>query len=256
MIAVLLCAGYATRMYPLTRDVPKPLLPVAGKPVLEYLLEQMAATGLFEAVQLVTNARFHEQFVAWASTWTEKKLPIIVHNDDTTCNEERLGAAGDLALVLRALEPAPVCVAAGDNIFDCDFAGLCAQFRARGQHCLTAFAEPDRAKLQKTGVLELGPDARVLALHEKPQAPPSTWACPPLYFFMPAVWQQLETFLQTDADHDAPGHFVSYLCRHAPVYALTAMGTRIDIGSIAAYHAADARLRAKKSAGLLGPRLP
>jgi dTDP-glucose pyrophosphorylase len=106
-----------------------------------------------------------------------------------------------------------------------------------------ALAEPNKEKLHKTGVLEIEETNRVLRLHEKPESPPSNWICPPLYFFQPSVWLQLDSFLQTSGNHDAPGHFIDYLRRQEPVEAFRLKSLRLDIGSIDSYHAADRKLR-------------
>ena len=110
-------------------------------------------------------------------------------------------------------------------------------------HHVMALPETDREKLQKTGVLELGENDRVLRLHEKPELPPSTWICPPLYFFQPSLWSKLESFLRTSESHDAPGHFIDYLCQQEQVDAFRLKATRLDIGSIDSYHVADRQLK-------------
>ena len=110
-------------------------------------------------------------------------------------------------------------------------------------HHIVALPETNRAKLQETGVLELGGKDRVLRLHEKPKLPPSMWICPPLYFFQPSLWSKIESFLQTSGNHDAPGHFIDYLCQQEPVDAFRLKATRLDIGSLDSYHAADRQLQ-------------
>jgi len=248
MIAILLCAGYATRMYPLTRDVPKPLLPVADKPVLDYVVEQLAALPDLTALHVVTNARFFLRFEHWAAAWQPRLAAVgrtlTLHNDGSTDNANRLGAVADMALVLRTLDrPSAALVAAGDNIFRFSLAALQRQFLARAAHCVVALHEPDVARLRTTGVLELDADDRVLRMHEKPAQPPTHWACPPLYFFTADARAQLDAFAAGHPGADAPGMFIAALCRQAPVYALRTRGTRVDIGSIAGYAAADRLLR-------------
>ena len=248
MNCVLLCAGFATRMYPLTKDFPKPLLEVAGVPVLDYLLRQVIELPELREVHLVTNARFFDHFVAWSRTWEgrvgSKGARLQLHNDGATGNENRLGAVGDLGLVLETQGTSELTmVVAGDNIFRFALLPLATQASQDGRNYVVALPEPDPEKLRRTGVLELGLDNRVLALHEKPAEPPSSWACPPLYFFQEAALRQVSDYLQAPDSGDAPGHFVSYLCPRDPVYAFTVEGERLDIGSQESYENADRLLR-------------
>jgi len=259
MIAILLCAGYATRMYPLTRDLPKPLLPVADRPVLDYSVDQLVALPGLTALHVVTNARFFPHFERWATGWQPRLAAaartLTLHNDGSTDNTNRLGAVADMALVLRTLDrPATALVAAGDNIFRFSLAGLQQQFLARAAPCVVALHEPDLDRLRKTGVLELGDDNRVVRMHEKPAQPPTHWACPPLYFFTEDVRTRLDAFMADHPGADAPGMFIAALCRQMPVYALQAHGTRVDIGSIAGYEAADRQLRNEAARQRRAPR--
>ena len=140
-------------------------------------------------------------------------------------------------------QPGRVLVSGGDNIYRFDLKPLWDHFLQDRHHRIVALAEIRKAKLLKTGVLELGEKNRVLRLHEKPSRPPSTWICPPLYFFQPSIWHCLDRFLMTTGNHDAPGHFIDYLCQQEPVSAFCLDSTRLDIGSIESYHDADRRMR-------------
>jgi len=248
MIAVILCAGFATRMYPLTENFPKPLLTVAGRPVLDYLMDQIVDLPRVEAIHIVSNAKFFDHFCRWRSTREESgefgEMTVHIHNDGATDNQNRLGAAVDLRFVLNTIDrPGRVLVSAGDNIFRFPLKPLWEKFLDSHRHHIVALPETDRALLQGTGVLELGEKDRVLRLHEKPKLAPSTWICPPLYFFQPSVWSQVESFVRTSGDHDAPGHFIDYLCQREPVDAFRLNATRLDIGSVDSYQAADRQLQ-------------
>ena len=248
MNAVLLCAGFATRMYPLTAHFPKPLLPVADRPVIDYLLDQLADLPELTTVHIVTNNRFFNHFVKWRERWQRlnpaKTLTIEIHNDGATANENRLGAAADLQLGLRMIgEPLPVLVSAGDNIYRFGLRPLWDQFLQNDRHRIVALPETDENRLKKTGVLDLDADARVMRLEEKPRRPSSHWICPPLYFFQASISTALESFLATSENRDAPGHFIAYLCRQQPVYAFRLTASRLDIGSIDTYRQADRWLR-------------
>ncbi len=252
MNAVLLCGGFATRMYPLTRDFPKPLLRVAERPVLDYVLEQIAGLDSISTVHLVSNARFYEHFCGWRDDHLDRAtygpIDIKVYNDGCMDNDTRLGAAGDLALTLKMIgAPDKVLVSGGDNIYRFDLAPLWQEFLQGDVHRVVGLAAGEDEYLQKTGVLEFGADEQVTRLHEKPEQPPSRWTCPPLYFFQPSVWAELDDFLQTSTNHDAPGHFIDYLCTSSRVKGFQLHEQRLDIGSLESYQAADRLLKQLQS---------
>ena len=248
MIAVVLCAGFATRMYPLTETFPKPLLPVADRPVIDYLMDQLLELPRLQAIYLVSNGKFYGCFVEWMQHWKENHrtdCPLVVLlNDGAMDNDHRLGASADLQFVLKTIEASPdVLVTAGDNIYQFSLKPLWEQFRQHNRHVILALPETDTEKLKKTGVLELAADDRVKRLHEKPAHPSSAWVCPPLYFFKATVSKVLDDFLEGDASGDAPGHFIDFLCQRDRVYAFRLNASRLDIGSVESYRAADAFMR-------------
>jgi len=248
MIAVILCAGFATRMYPLTENLPKPLLTVADRPVIDYLMDQIVDLPRVQSIHIVSNAKFFAHFLNWQSGLvaggSAGTMTVRIHNDGATANENRLGAATDLQLALNKMShPSRVLVSAGDNIYRFSLKPLWEKFLQSDRHHVVALPETDGEKLKRTGVLELGENDRVKRLHEKPQSPLSTWTCPPLYFFQASVGPQLDSFLEAFGDRDAPGHFIDYLCRREPVHAFRLNASRLDIGSIDTYRKADRILR-------------
>jgi len=227
-------------MYPLTADFPKPLLPVAGKPVIDYLVEQIIDLPEVTHIHVVTNAKFIEHFKDWKIKWrskmASKKVTLDIHNDGSTDNANRLGAAADLRFVLKQIdEPAKVLVAGGDNIFLFRLEPLWQDFLKGQRHYVIALPETDKSRLVKTGVLALGKDNRVLRLNEKPKHPASKWFCPPLYFLQPTARPKLDEFLRTPKSNDAPGYFIDFLSRKEKVYAFKLNASRLDIGSIDSY---------------------
>jgi len=250
MNAIILCAGFATRMFPLTENFPKPLLKVADRAVIDYLIDQLIDLPQMQDIHIVSNAKFYDHFLKWRlernhnGSEPDKAIAIYIHNDGATTNENRLGAAKDLQLVIKKLKrPGRILVSAGDNIFRFFIKALWDKFLQSDHHHVVALTEMNMEKLQRTGVLELGKNDHVLRLHEKPPAPPSNWFCPPLYFLQASAWSQLDAFLQSSENRDAPGHFVDYLCRREPVHAFRLDSARLDIGSIDTYHEADRFLR-------------
>ena len=250
MIAILLCAGYATRMYPLTKDFPKPLLPVAGRPVLDYLMAQLLELHDLDSVHIITNDRFAAHFETWQKKWAATNFPcsfrLIINNDGSTDNENRLGASKDLAWILNRLpKPDRILVSAGDNIFRFRLEPLWRRFLKSDHHYILALSENDKEKLKRTGVIEFGKDDRAIRLHEKPANPPSNWSCPAIYFFQKSVEPVLDAFIETAENLDAPGHFVGFLCRNSLVKAIRVEASRLDIGSIEDYHKAERLLKSE-----------
>ena len=244
MIAVILCAGFGTRMYPLTKNFPKPLLPVAGRPVLDYFMDQVLPLPGLEAVHIVSNRKFINHYHEWREarirTGHPENVLIELHDDGVTTNEDRLGAAVDLQLVLKRIsQPSRILVSAGDNIYRFPIKPLWDEFVCSNRHYVIALPETDPAKLMRTGVLELGKNDEVLRQWEKPEDPPSTWSCPPLYFLQASAWQVLYGFVEKGDNLDAPGHFLDYLCQTESVSAFKLDASRLDIGSVESYREAN-----------------
>jgi glucose-1-phosphate thymidylyltransferase len=247
-MAILLCAGFATRLYPLTRGFPKPLLPVAGRPAIDHLLGQIVGLPGIESIHIVTNARFYEHFIHWRrnrqTCLVPQDITLTIYNDGATANENRLGACADLQLVFgKAGRSGAYLVSAGDNIYLFRIADLWRRFRRGHRHSIVALPEKDPEILKNTGVPVFGEGDRVLGLLEKPDNPLPGWFCPPLYFLRPSARQVLEDFLGADGSVDAPGHFIDYLCRREPVAAIRLNEKRLDIGSKESYRRADRMLR-------------
>lgn len=250
MMAVVLCAGFATRMYPLTRNFPKPLLRVANRPVIDYLMDQLLELPEPRTVHIVSNARFFAQFEKWRKCYLKalpkKTVGIELHNDGATNNENRRGATADLQLVLKQIsDTAGILVSAGDNIYRFSLNSLWQKFLQSTHHFVVALPERDQSKLKKTGVLELDAQDRALRQHEKPRRPQSNWSCPPLYFLQASARSRLEAFLNSSGNRDAPGYFIDYLCQTEAVYAFKLNASRLDIGSMDSYREADRIMRAE-----------
>ncbi len=247
MIAILLCAGFATRMYPLTKNFPKPLLSVAGRPAIDYLIEQILELPGMMSIHLVTNAKFFEHFIDWQDEWQgkieESGISLELYNDGTTDNDNRLGAVADLALVLNSLQAkSDALVAAGDNIFRFSLKAIWRKVLGSDENYVVALPESDTNKLRRSGVLELGSDDRVVRFHEKPDIPPSSWVCPALYFLKISALERVNDYLALPEAQDAPGYFISYLVSREPVYAIRTTSKVVDIGTIESYEEANKSL--------------
>lgn len=243
MTAILLCAGFATRMEPLTKDTPKALLEVGGKPVIDHLIGQILDLSHLDSIYIVTNDRFFKHFLDWGEhnqgVITERGISLHVYNDGVESPERRLGAAGDLGFVVSSLpENKGALVAAGDNIFRFPLKPYWEKFMRDDKSYVLALLTEDTERLRRTGVLELGQDDRVAAFHEKPENPPSSFACPAIYFLKPRSLDLVREYLSSADAKDEIGYFISYLAKHDAIYALRAEGEAIDIGTIESYERA------------------
>ncbi len=261
MNALLLAAGYATRLYPLTLNTPKPLLPVAGKAIADYMVEQLEAISAVRRLLVVTNHRFAGHFQAWAAA-SRSRFGIEVVDDGTATNETRLGAIGDVAFTLDRfpeLRQEPLFVLGGDNLLDFQLADMVDDFRSRNTPALAgspagapADGAPDGAtdtqasvvclvretnpqQLRRSGVVTLSEDNRVVSFVEKPSEPPSDLTCPPFYLYPPAALALVSDYLAAGESADAPGNFVAWLHRRAPVYGHVFSQSRYDVGTPETY---------------------
>ncbi len=239
MTGIILAAGYATRMYPLTRDYPKPLLSVGGKAIIDWLYEDMRRCGI-SRIYVVTNHRF----VPFFSSWAAAKDNVTVIDDMTQSNETRLGALRDIALVLRegSIDES-VFVLAGDNVLDFSFRPFLEYAEMKGASCVMRHFQPDEEKLRKTGVCTVDDDSLILSMEEKPLHPKSSWAVPPFYYYRKEDIGLLPEAIENGLDADAPGSFVSYLASRRKVYAWLMSGKRYDVGTISGYERIRDRYR-------------
>lgn len=239
MKCLLLVAGYATRLYPLTIDKPKSLLLVGGKTILDHLIDKIEQVPQVTEIILVSNARFADQFAAYIKEIGQDDR-ISTINDGTYSNETRLGAIGDMALAIKekAIDE-DLMVLAGDNLFDFSLADF-ATFQASTQaDCITAHKEERLEALQKTGVAEIDSKGRVLSFEEKPKSPKSDYAVPPFYIYKKDTLPLIQTYISEGNNPDAPGQFVGWLVDRKPVYAYRFSGKRHDIGSLESYREAQ-----------------
>ena len=235
MQSIILAAGYATRLYPLTKNFPKPLLKVGSKTILDRLIEDIDTIDEITRHIIVTNDNFYNLFVEWKQASTYKKEIVIV-NDGTTTNKNRLGAVKDILYVIEKLAiNDDLLVLAGDNVVTFTFSGFIDFAKQKSSSCICCHYEPSVAALQKTGVLEADENMKVLAMHEKPQIPPSHWAVPPFYLYKSNDLPVIHQALQQDCGSDAPGNLAKWLCRQTDVYAWKMSGERFDIGDLESY---------------------
>lgn len=247
MKAVILAAGYATRLRPLTDSVPKQLLPLGGRPLLDWILDRVRELEDVDAVHLVTNSRFARDFERWAAPHL-----VAVHDDGTTSNDDRLGAVGDLRLVVdrAGLHGNELLVVAGDNLFEFSLPAMAAWWRAKGAGA-SAVALYDCGDLELAthyGIADTDDDGRIVHFVEKPSDPPSTLAATLVYLLAPEHARLLEPYLAGGLGADNAGSFLGWLAGREPVYGYRFEGRWHDIGNYEQLLEADNLLR--RRAGL------
>ncbi|MBW2279287.1 MAG: nucleotidyltransferase family protein [Deltaproteobacteria bacterium] len=232
MKVYLLAAGYATRLYPLTRDTPKPLLDVAGQPILTRILRRVEALQGVSEVVVIGNDRFAVQFERWASE-TQSRVPLRVLNDGSRSEDDRLGAVGDLGFALREVPTGGEdwLVVAGDNLIEFDLDALHRTFLAKRRPLLVLRAVEHGPGPTRYNEVTLGGDGDVERFREKPPDPQGALAAIAVYFFTPEVADLLARYLEAGGERDAPGHFVEWLVQQTPVAAARLDGEWLDIGT-------------------------
>jgi glucose-1-phosphate thymidylyltransferase len=242
MKAVILAAGYATRLRPLTDDVPKHLLPVGGRPMLDWVLDRVREVQQVDTIHLVTNSRFAPAFCGWA-----EPHGVTVHDDGTTSNEDRLGAVGDLRLVIdqAGLEGDELLVLAGDNLFEVSLSRFVEWWRAKPQ---PASAVPlhdvgDLELATQYGIADTDAEDRIVRFVEKPSDPSSTLASTLIYLLPPGHVSLVHTYLDEGQSPDNAGSFLGWLAQREPVYGYRFDGAWYDIGDHEQLLEADNRQR-------------
>ena len=238
MKCLILAAGYATRLYPLTENFPKPLLKVGDKTILDWLIDDIRGGGLVDGFAVISNHKFAGHFRDWAPA------DVTVIDDGTSSNETRLGAVRDIQFALESLGcKDDVLVIAGDNVLDFSLCKFISYAQGKGTSCIMRYFEPAEARLHRSGVVEVDSDDRVLSMEEKPAEPRSNWCCPPFYFYTADDVARIPEAIADGCGTDAPGSFVAWLSQRSPVHAMQMPGSRYDIGNLESYRQVCASYR-------------
>lgn len=236
MKCIVLAAGYATRLYPLTENFPKPLLKVGEKTILDWLIDDISSAGIIDEFIVISNHKFASHFSNWAAE-RNGNAKITIVDDKTDSNESRLGAVCDIKFAIdeRGIDD-DLLIIAGDNVLDFSLTRFVDYAREKGASCIMRYFEPNEARLHKCGVLEIDQESDlVLGMEEKPEQPKTHWCCPPFYFYTKEDSHRIAEGIASGCGTDAPGSFAAWLSGKSPVYAMEMPGNRYDIGNLESY---------------------
>lgn len=233
MKCLILAAGYATRLYPLTENFPKPLLTVGDKTILDWLIDDIDTSGEIDEYIVISNHKYAHHFESWAAG---KPQRILIVDDGTETNETRLGAVKDIlfAIEKHRLDD-DMLVIAGDNVLDFSLTRFIAYAKEKGASAIMRYYEPDEKKLLKCGVVTIDEQDKILAMTEKSPTPATHWCTPPFYFYKKEDARSVARAIEEGCGVDAPGSFIAWLCEKSPVYAMEMPGRRYDIGNLESY---------------------
>ena len=234
MNVLILAAGYATRLYPLTLKKAKPLLAVGGKPIIEWLVDNLAGIPDLETIYVVTNDKFTADFQAWSQSYQERhpEFKFKIVNDGSTSDDDKLGAIGDINFVVthEDLSQTSLLVAAGDNLFTNSLVDF-VEYARNTDVTVAVYDVGDTEAIKKYGNVTVDAEGIITRFEEKPQKPDGTLAAIALYYYPPAVLSLLRTYLAAGNNADQPGRFVQWLYTRKPVKTFLIKGRWLDIGS-------------------------
>lgn len=233
MKCMILAAGYATRLYPLTENFPKPLLKVGEKTILDWLVDDIDTSKLVDEYIVISNHKFACHFEEWAKT---KQQKITVIDDGTVSNETRLGAVKDIQFAIEKLDlDDDMLVIAGDNVLDFSLTKFIDYAKLKQTSCVMRYYESDYNKLLKTGVVTIDSEDKILNMTEKSPTPATHWCCPPFYYYTKEDAKLVEKGIESGCGTDAPGSYIAWLCTKTSVHSMEMPGKRYDIGNLESY---------------------
>ena len=241
MKCLILAAGYATRLYPLTENFPKPLLEVKGKTILDWLVDDVDTLGEVDEYVVISNHKYAHHFEAWAKS---KEQRITVVDDGTVSNENRLGAVKDIQYAIDTLFiDDDMLVIAGDNVLDFSLTKFIEYAKKKQTSCIMRYYEPDFQRLLKCGVVTIDENDRILNMTEKSPTPATHWCCPPFYYYTKEDAGHVRKGIESGCGTDAPGSYIAWLCKQTTVHSMVMPGKRYDIGDLASYERVKSEYR-------------
>lgn len=238
MINVVIAAGYATRLGELTKNFPKPLLKIGKSTILGRMLDDIDRIPEIKEHVIITNHKFASIFEEWKQKQHYTK-PVTIIDDDTSTNETRLGAVCDLLFAIEQLHiNDDMLVVAADNLLFFSFQEFVDFAKEKGTSCIMCHEQPSIEKLQRTGVIVVDDQMKVLNMEEKPQEPKSHWAVPPFYIYRKEDLDLIRHSVENGCGKDAPGNLAHYMVDHTTIHAWEMTAGRFDIGSLDTYYEA------------------
>ena len=233
MKCLILAAGYATRLYPLTENFPKPLLKVKDKTILDWLVDDIDESNLVDEYVVISNHKYAKHFEDWASTKTQK---ITVVDDMTSTNETRLGAVKDIEYAIDKLAlDDDMLVIAGDNVLDFSLTKFIEYAKVKKASCIMRYYESSETKLLKCGVVTIDENDKIIKMTEKSPNPETHWCTPPFYYYTKEDAKLIKRGIEEGCGIDAPGSYIAWLAKNVDVYAMEMPGKRYDIGNLESY---------------------
>jgi glucose-1-phosphate thymidylyltransferase len=239
MKAIILAAGYATRLYPLTLNTPKALLPIAGKPILNYITDEILTIDEIDEIIIISNHRFYKNFVNWKNTF-DTTVEITILDDNTTDDFNKLGAIGDISFAIDTLGiNDDLLIMAGDSIFSFPLLEFYNEFKYRDKDLLLTQHIESEEDLKRMANVILDNDGKVKDMVEKPSVPVSNLVSYAAYIYKKDTVPMFKEYLASGNNPDAPGFFPSWLHKIKPIYTYTFDGTFFDIGTPESYEEAN-----------------
>ena len=240
MKALILSAGYGTRLYPLTKNKPKALLPIAGQPMIDHILDKLKNVSGVKDIMIISNNKFFFKFKTWASKTQKKckKFSVRVLNDGSNAIEDRLGAIGDILFVLKKEKiKQDLLIVGGDNIFDFDLRDFISFARQKKpQVSIGLYDIEDIKKASRFGVVKINKNNRVVLFQEKPKSPKTSLAAICLYYFPKDSLKYIFDYIKNGLNKDAPGRYIKWLSKKRPVYGFVFNGRWHDLGHLDYYN--------------------
>lgn len=245
MKAIILAAGYATRLYPLTKNRPKALLTINGKSIIDYICNEIDTIDVIDEIIIISNHKFVDNFTRWASKRTGKKNIKII-DDGTTCEENRLGAIGDIKLVIDNEKiNEDILIVAGDNVFTYKLLDFYNYYESIQKDCIIAHDIEDANELHRMGVVVVDKASKVIDFEEKPADPKSNIAVYASYIYRKDTLPLFDIYLREGNKPDAPGNFPAWLYKHKNIYTYIFDGECYDIGTHEALSDVRKRFRSR-----------
>ena len=237
MIALILAGGYARRLAPITDFLPKPLLPLGGKPMIEYIIEKIEKIGDIYSIIISTNAKFADQFEYWITNKHGSNYNLVV--EPTLEEEKKFGAIAGINYAIEKMDiKEDLLIVAGDNIFDFSLLDFISFAKSKEGPTLGLYDIQSLEEARRFGVMEIGDNNEVISFEEKPEKPKSTLVSAACYYFPKELLDMFKKYLDEGENPDAPGYFIQWLHKNITVYGYSFSGKWYDIGTLKSYEEA------------------